>query len=935
MNKFTGTNAHLFWRRPEVVNSNGGSSSQLTTRGEKRSYDLLNEPPQNHAAPVRAQTQQPVQPLNGNNNVNKQAKKDNDSLTICRPISELPPRFRPIFPYVNFNRVQSLVYTTMLDTSKPVVVSAPTGSGKTGVFELAIVKTIMDCERRSVDLGMAKIIYLAPTKALCTERREDWSRKFAPYNIQCIELTSDMNHHNINFKNLNQASILLATPEKWDSITRSWNGHQAFVKSIRLLLVDEVHLVNDGVRGATLEAVISRMKTIRSVIWPTEQDNLRFVAVSATVSNIQDIAEWFSTPTYKAQIHQVDPKERPVKLRTVVLGYTTNANINEFSFDSLLNHKLADVVKEHSNDKPVLIFCATRKSCTNAATVLCKEGKFDVSYSVEKRKLYLEISKQVKDKVLQETTRYGIAFHHAGLCASDRRTIESGFIDGAVMILCCTSTLAMGVNLPAHLVIIKNTSYYDGGEFKPYSESSLVQMIGRAGRPQFDTDATAVIMTKSFCRDSIERMLTGRLVVESQLHKFLTEHINSEIVLGTIHDDMIARKWIDSTFLHVRLRKAPENYGLAKNSSAAAKENMMIAWCKISIQQLIDHGMIKRSKQGQLEATDAGRSMARHYVCLDTMTKLVRLAGSETIWDLIKMICSCQEIVSDIQVRNEDKPGLSALCNPKEGNQRLRFSLGDKIITKEQKGAALLQATFGNLAINENSLLQESIRITRNASRIMNCLKDVAMMDGSIGYNLLLNVLLLSQIFSARLWEDSIYVSKQLEKIGATLSHNLANNGLTTFESLRKANPRNIEIFCGRLPPFGSNVQQTCFGLPVYQLDISFRAIPNQYDKIQLLVEISIANGQDIRCRQSLPSQHETTVIVGNKKDNKLLLRQQVTDGALLARPDLTICFGADLSKLDLPNNHEEIEGRVISDSFVGLDVQKIVKYVEPEEELG
>lgn len=849
-------------------------------------------------------------------------------------VSELPPKFRQIFPYVSFNHVQSMVFETVLESNKPLVVSAPTGSGKTGVFELAIVKIILDCERRRNDLGAAKIVYLAPTKALCSERRNDWSNKFRDFNIACHELTSDMTSA-VNFKNIQKSCILLATPEKWDSITRNWNGHRSFVQSIRLLLVDEVHLVNDGPRGATLEAVISRMNTIRSIIWPSEPDNLRFIAVSATVSNVQDIATWFSTPSSPAQVYQVDSRERPVKLRTVVMGYTAHKDVNEFSFDNLLNHKLADVIKTYSNQKPTLTFCATRKSAVSAANTLVKEGKFDASYSHERRKLHLLMSSQVRDKSLQETTRFGIAFHHAGLTASDRRLVEAGFLDGRIMILCCTSTLAMGVNLPAHLVIIKNTSFYDAGKFKPYTESSLVQMIGRAGRPQFDTEATAVIMTKTYCRDEIEKMLTGKLIVDSQLHKYLTEHLNSEIVLGTITDDLIARKWIDSTYLHVRLMRSPENYGLMKNSTKTVIENTIIRWCQDSIELLLKYRMAIRTKQGKLEATHPGRAMARHYICLSTMIKIVQLKGTETQQDLLTMICSCQEVVGDIQLRLEDRPSLQSLNNPKDETKKLRYPIGDKIDTREKKASALIQATFGNINITENSILQESMRVVNNANRIVNCLRDIGLMNNDINYKLLYNIMTLVQCFSASLWEDSIYVSKQLEKIGSILSHNLASNGLTTFESLRKSNPRNIEIFCGRLPPFGSNVQQTCFGLPVYDLNIYFRAVSNHHDKVQLMVEVTIVNGLDLRKQQSLPRGHNCVLLVGNVKDDRLLLRQQIADSSLISRPDLTMCFGAEILKSELPANHEDIEGIIMSEVFVGLNVAKSVKYIEPDNDIS
>lgn len=848
------------------------------------------------------------------------------------PVSELPARFRHVFPYVNFNHVQSLVYRTMLETNKPIVVSAPTGSGKTGVFELAIIKLIMDFESSAINTGAIKIVYLAPTKALCAERRDDWANKFEPFNIHCYELTSDITTAS-NFKNLQQSSILLATPEKWDSITRSWIGHKMFVQAIRLLLVDEIHLVSDGIRGATLEAVISRMKTIRSMIWPSMQDNLRFVGVSATISNVQDIAEWFSTPTSATEVFQVDARERPVSLQTVILGYSSGPSGNEYSFDNQLNHKLPEVIKKYSNDKPSLIFCATRKSAMTAATIITKEGKFDICFSLEKRKLYLQISSSLRDKTLQETTRFGIAFHHAGLCQSDRRIIESGFIDGRVMILCCTSTLAMGVNLPAHLVIIKNTSFYNEGEYKPYTESSLVQMIGRAGRPQFDTHATAVIMTKTSCQGEIEKMLTGKLIVDSQLHKFLTEHLNSEIVLGTINDDVIARKWIDATFFRVRLMRNPENYGLKSNSSIAVKENVMINLCKESIQMLLKHRMITRTNQGFLEATDSGRAMAKHYISLGTMIKLINLRGNESIQELLEMVSSSTEVSSELQVRFDDRNTLNLILNPKEECHKLRFPVGDRINTREKKAFVLIQATFANIHFTENTLVQEGIRVIRCSDRVVNCLKETALMNRDITYTLLLNILILSQCFFAKLWENSVYVSKQIEKIGSILSQNLARNNMTTFESLRKANPRNIEIFCGRLPPFGSSVQQTCFGLPVYDLKVHFRSIPKVNDRIQLMVEVSMVNGQDVRNKGSLPKRHGCTLIVGCARNNKLLLRQYVLDSILLDRPDLTMCYGTDLDRTDLPNDHDDIGAHLISDMFVGLDVKKVVKYIEPNGE--
>jgi ATP-dependent DNA helicase HFM1/MER3 len=87
-----------------------------------------------------------------------------------------------------------------------------------------------------------------------------------------------------------------------------------------------------------------------------------------------------------------------------------------------------------------------------------------------------------KDRELGRLVRSGISYHHAGLEYNDRKNVESLFLNGITKIICSTSTLAMGVNLPAHMVIIKGTQTWAASSFKEYNESELLQMLGRAGR---------------------------------------------------------------------------------------------------------------------------------------------------------------------------------------------------------------------------------------------------------------------------------------------------------------------------------------------------------------------------------------------------------------------------------------------------------------------
>lgn len=131
---------------------------------------------------------------------------------------------------------------------------------------------------------------MAPIKALCSERYYDWLSKFNKFGISCLEVTGDSDITDL--KAINNYNILISTPEKWDSLTRRWRDSPSFVTSIKLFLIDEIHLVNEDNRGPTLEAVVSRMKTICVCSRGDSKINIRFIGMSATFPNIEDLGQW-------------------------------------------------------------------------------------------------------------------------------------------------------------------------------------------------------------------------------------------------------------------------------------------------------------------------------------------------------------------------------------------------------------------------------------------------------------------------------------------------------------------------------------------------------------------------------------------------------------------------------------------------------------------
>ena len=151
--------------------------------------------------------------------------------------------------------------------------------------------------------------------------------------------------------------------------------------------------------------------------------------------------------------------------------------------------------------------------------------------------------------------------------------VENLFRDRKIRVLCCTSTLALGVNLPAHLVVIKGTSHWQGKGigYAQMDSSQILQMMGRAGRPGQDDNGVAVIMTDEKHRQQYERLAQGSEVVESRLHEDLVTVLNAEINNRVIESIEDAANWIRGTFLFTRITKNPQKYGLGGQISNVAK----------------------------------------------------------------------------------------------------------------------------------------------------------------------------------------------------------------------------------------------------------------------------------------------------------------------------------------------------------------------------
>jgi ATP-dependent DNA helicase HFM1/MER3 len=387
-----------------------------------------------------------------------------------------------------------------------------------------------------------------------------WTEKFQQVwsHAQINECTSDANFNNNYNKKNHSSGILIGTPEKVNHLFVNWKSHRKLTGNLCLFMIDEIHLLSQETRGVLLESLITRIKSISkmSEFSNCPISNVRFIAVSATLGNINDVAHWLMVPKNGLKIF--GKEYRPVKLEKMVLGY--NCRTNPFLFDRYLNFKLIDLIDKYSNQKPCLIFVATQKSAVFTCEKLIETFQNNRKYLNDQTHLTNLVSamNSISDHNLKVFLPYGVAFHHSSLSPTDRRLVEYHFRQNNIKILVTTSTLAQGVNLPAYLVIIKGTTGYRG-QGKGYSQLTsveLFQMMGRAGRPQFDSTGRVIIMTDRRNITNMERIVKGDLknvIIRSQFASQLDNNLNSEIASRIIKTYQEAIDYFSNSLLFTQM----------------------------------------------------------------------------------------------------------------------------------------------------------------------------------------------------------------------------------------------------------------------------------------------------------------------------------------------------------------------------------------------
>ncbi|CAI4454793.1 ADE_G0017590.mRNA.1.CDS.1 [Saccharomyces cerevisiae] len=750
--------------------------------------------------------------------IRKSAKK-------CLSTTILPDLFRGVFKFTEFNKMQSEAFPSIYESNENCIISSPTGSGKTVLFELAILRLIKETNS---DTNNTKIIYIAPTKSLCYEMYKNWFPSFVDLSVGM--LTSDTSF--LETEKAKKCNIIITTPEKWDLLTRRWSDYSRLFELVKLVLVDEIHTIKEK-RGASLEVILTRMNTMCQ--------NIRFVALSATVPNIEDLALWLKTNNeLPANILSFDESYRQVQLTKFVYGYSFNCK-NDFQKDAIYNSKLIEIIEKHADNRPVLIFCPTRASTISTAKFLLNNHIFSKS---KKR-----CNHNPSDKILNECMQQGIAFHHAGISLEDRTAVEKEFLAGSINILCSTSTLAVGVNLPAYLVIIKGTKSWNSSEIQEYSDLDVLQMIGRAGRPQFETHGCAVIMTDSKMKQTYENLIHGTDVLESSLHLNLIEHLAAETSLETVYSIETAVNWLRNTFFYVRFGKNPAAYQEVNRyvSFHSVEDSQINQFCQYLLDTLVKVKIIDISN-GEYKSTAYGNAMTRHYISFESMKQFINAKKFLSLQGILNLLATSEEF-SVMRVRHNEKKlfkeiNLSPLLKYPFLTEKKQSQIIDKV---SQKISLLIQYELGGLEFPSyegasklhQTLVQDKFLVFRHCFRLLKCMVDT-FIEKSDGTSLK-NTLFLLRSLNGHCWENTPMVLRQLKTIGLVSVRRLIRHGITNLEEMGHLSDTQIEYYLNLKIGNGIKIKNDISLLPCLNIRTKLENCKIENEELWLTFKVEIS----------------------------------------------------------------------------------------------
>ncbi|NXY64556.1 HELQ Helicase, partial [Callaeas wilsoni] len=468
-----------------------------------------------------------------------------------------------------------------LQQRKNLIYSLPTGGGKTLVAEIIILQELL-CRQKDV-------LMILPYVAIVQEKV--WIQGLSSFGIEFGFLVEEYAGSKGRFppiKRRVKKSLYIATIEKGHALVNSLIETER-IYDLGLVVVDELHMLGEGSRGAILEI------TLAKILYTSKKTQI--IGMSATLNNVGDLQKFLQAEYYTNNFRPVEIKEY-IKIGDTIYAVDSTTE-NGFAFSRFLNFKYSSNLEKADPDHIIalvtevipeyscLIFCPTKKNCENVASMVCKYLKKEFRAHKEKEKQ--DLIKNLKSigngtvcPVLKQTIPFGIAYHHGGLTNDERKSIEEAYSSGVLCLLACTATLAAGVNLPARRVILR--APYVGNDF--LKKNQYKQMIGRAGRAGIDSAGESILIVQEKDKHLVQDLVHSPLEnCYSNLQLELTKGMQS-LLLSLIGLKIAVTHEEVENFMRCTL--------LGVQQQLLSKEKSLSEIIKDGLENIIEKGLLKR-----------------------------------------------------------------------------------------------------------------------------------------------------------------------------------------------------------------------------------------------------------------------------------------------------------------------------------------------------
>ena len=679
----------------------------------------------------------------------------------------------------------------------------------------------------ALDTEDFKIVYVAPMKALAAEVTGKLGKRLAWLGVSCREYTGDMH---LTKAEIVGTQIIVTTPEKWDVVTRKGTGDTELVQKVRLLVIDEVHMLHDE-RGAVLESLVAR--TERQV--ESTQSLIRIIGLSATLPNYVDVADFLKVNRY-AGLFYFDASFRPVPLEQHFIGVKGKSGSKQSreNLDTVAFEKVKQMLEA---DHQVMVFVHSRRDTMVTAKMLIAKALDDgcsnlldpsghEKYAGAARDLRSSRARELRDLIPK-----GLGIHHAGMSRSDRNLMERLFSQGILKVLCCTATLAWGVNLPAAAVVIKGTQVYSAqdGKFVDLGILDVLQIFGRAGRPQYEDTGIGMICTTKDKLPHYLSAVTEQVPIESKFSSKLVDNLNAEVALGTVSSIAEAAQWIGYSYLFVRMKRSPLTYGIGwaeirDDPSLFQRRRQLAIEAARKLQQC--QMVIFNERTEELRSKDIGRIASQYYIqhgSIEVFNAMMRSQATEA--DVLKMISMSGEF-DNMQSRDNEERELNNLRT-----EVIPCDVDGGIDTPQTKTNILLQSFVSRVQPEDFALANDLNYVAQQSGRICRALFMMAL-NRRWGYQCLV-LLTMAKSIEKRIWPFQ-HPLHQFDLPRTVLKH-LDSKDALTIEALRDMEAAEIGGLVRNMAA-GKNIAKIIRNFPTVTVEAEIAPLNRDILRVKLWV---------------------------------------------------------------------------------------------------